>query len=234
MSELTGTGETLKPPRVKICGITNLDDALLASEAGADYLGFIFYPKSKRGTTPQIVKKITAELRRHGDSPILVGVFVNQTAEQMAQVLDECQLDLAQLSGDETPALIGEPQSPIYGRSYKAIRPVSYEEAAADAEWYIPEQQQPGQPAILVDTRHSHLYGGTGKTGDWQLATRLAGEIPGLMLAGGLTPDNVAAAVRQVQPYAVDVASGVEASPGKKDPDKVRAFILKTETVFTR
>ncbi len=230
MSKVQDLGNMNQPPRVKICGITNLDDALLATEAGADYLGFIFYAESKRGTTPQVVKKITAELRRLGEIPILVGVFVNQTAEQMAQVLDECQLDLAQLSGDEIPALIGDPHSPVYGRSYKAIRPASYDEAAADAEWYIPEKQQPGQPTILVDTRHGDLYGGTGRTGDWQLATRLAGEIPGLMLAGGLTPENIAAAVRQVKPFAVDVASGVEASPGKKDPGKVRAFIKSART----
>lgn len=231
MSEKADIGARNQTPRVKICGITSLDDAILATEAGADYLGFIFYPKSKRGTTPETAKNIAAELRRLGNTPILVGVFVNQNAESMAQVLDLCQLDLAQLSGDETPALIGEPHSPIYGRSYKAIRPESFQEAAADAEWYIPEQKLPDQPSLLVDTQHGHLYGGTGKTGDWKLARQLADQFPGLMLAGGLTPENVADAVRQVRPFAVDVASGVEVVPGQKDPAKVQAFINNLRSV---
>jgi phosphoribosylanthranilate isomerase len=217
-------------PAVKICGLTNLEDALIATEAGADYLGFIFYPPSKRGTTPEAARQIVDEIRRRGKPPLLVGVFVNETAERMAQVLDQCGLDLAQLSGDEAPANIGDPQSPLYGRSYKAIRPVSYEEAAAEAEWYVTEKQVPGQPSILIDTHHGRLYGGTGKKGDWRLAARLSAEIPGIMLAGGLTAENIAEAVRQVNPFAVDVASGVEARPGKKDPELVRAFIQNART----
>lgn len=211
--------------KVKICGITNLDDALVAVEAGADYLGFIFYPPSKRTTNVADVQGMVAQLRQLPHCPLLVGVFVDETAVYMADVLDKCQLDLAQLSGNEVPKLIGDPESPIYGRSYKALRPTSLAEAQTDAEWFLPPQMAPGQPSLLLETYHPTLHGGTGQTGDWHIGAQLAQETPGIMLAGGLNADNVARAMAQVQPFAVDVASGVEASPGKKDHDRLRAFI---------
>ena len=211
--------------RVKICGTTNLEDALLAVAAGADYLGFIFYPPSKRAIDVATAKMIVSELKSRDNCPLLVGVFVNETAKHMAQVLDTCRLDLAQLHGDEVPALIGDADSLIYGRSFKALRPTTQAEAEADAEWYIPPRMLPGQPSLLLDTYHPTLRGGTGQKTNWHLSAHLAQLCPGLMLAGGLTPDNVAEAVRQVRPYALDVASGVEAIPGKKAPEKVRAFI---------
>ena len=160
----------------------------------------------------------------------MVGVFVNESGEQMAQTLDYCQLDLAQLSGEEVPALVGDEKSPIYGRSYKAIRPASFLEAEADTEWYTPDDPHPVAPTILIDTYHPTLRGGTGETGDWALSAQLAEKTPRLMLAGGLTADNVATAVAQVHPFAVDVASGVEAKPGKKEPNLVRAFIHNAKT----
>jgi phosphoribosylanthranilate isomerase len=211
--------------KVKICGLTNWDDSLVTVEAGADFLGFIFYPPSKRAIAPQRAKEIVTRLRDRADCPLLVGVFVNETAETSAQILDFCDLDLAQLNGEEVPAQVGDKKSPLYGRSYKALRPTSFVEAEADAEWFLPEQMLPGQPALLIDTHHPTLRGGTGETGDWSLSARLAETVPGLMLAGGLTAVNVAEAVRVVRPYAVDVASGVEAAPGKKDHNLVRAFI---------
>ena len=215
--------------KVKICGITNLEDALVAQEAGADYLGFIFYPPSKRAIDVETARHIVARLRARGDCPLLVGVFVNETAVQMAYVLDYCNLDLAQLSGDEVPSLVGDERSLIYGRCYKALRPTSLAEAEADAEWFLPPGRLDGQPALLIDTYHPTLRGGTGETGDWSISARLAQNIPGLMLAGGLTAENVAEAVRQVRPYAVDVASGVESSPGQKDHQLVRAFIRQAQ-----
>lgn len=223
--------------KVKICGITNLEDAEVAVEAGADYLGFILYPPSKRAVDADTVREIVATLRRQRERcPVLVGVFVNETAVKMAAVLDSANLDLAQLSGDEVPSLIGDESSAIYGRSYKAIRPTSYTEAEMDAEWFVSpvDREQysvvSGQysvvaPSVLIDAYHPNLYGGTGETSDWAISAKLAQNLPGLMLAGGLNPDNVSLAVEQVRPYAVDVASGVEASPGKKDHDKVRRFI---------
>ncbi len=216
--------------KVKICGITNLDDACVAIQSGADYLGFVFYPGSKRFIPASEARHIALRLREQPGCPMLVGVFVNDTAEQMARVLDECALDLAQLSGEEAPALIGDPASPIYGRSFKALQPTSLAEGEADAEWFAPPEPAAGQPTLLLDAYHPNLRGGTGQVADWQLAAQLAAKVPGLMLAGGLTPDNVADAVRLVRPYAVDVSSGVEHEPGKKDHDKVRRFVNNAKT----
>lgn len=216
--------------RVKICGVTNLEDALLAAAAGADYLGFVFYQGSQRAVTPEIVRPIVQALRERPGCPVLVGVFVNEPAAAMAAILDACQLDLAQLSGDEPPALIGEPTSPLYGRSYKALRPTSLAEAEAEAEWYRPPAPVPARPALLLDAHRPGSYGGSGQTSDWAIAAQLAAEMPGLVLAGGLTPDNVAEAIRQVRPFGVDVSSGIEASPGRKDPAKVQAFIQAART----
>jgi len=217
--------------KVKICGITNLEDALVAAEAGADYLGFIFYPPSPRAVDKARARAIADYLRQNlAQPPLLVGVFVNETAVSIAQTLAECGLDLAQLSGEEIPALAGDPKSPIYGRAYKAIRPASAAEAEVEAEWYVvsqpplPSRHSPA-PSLLVDTYHPTLRGGTGIAAQWGIVVYLFEHTPRVMLAGGLRPDNVAAAVAQLRPFAVDVASGVEAYPGKKDHDKVRAFI---------
>ena len=216
--------------KVKICGITNLADAEAAVAAGADYLGFIFYPPSKRAANEDDVREIVRLLRSGKRCPLLVGVFVDESGEKMAEVLDHCDLDLAQLSGEAVPGLIGDERSPVYGRAFKSLRPTSLPEAEADVEWYLaPQRQFPGQPSLLIDTYHPTLRGGTGETGDWSLSAGLAKKVRRLMLAGGLTADNVAEAVRQVQPYAVDVASGVEAAPGKKDQALVRAFIEKAK-----
>ncbi len=211
--------------RVKICGITNLDDALTAVAAGADYLGFIFYPPSKRSVDISVVKGMVVTLRQRVDCPVLVGVFVNESAARMTVVLDEVGLDLAQLSGEEAAALVTDEWLGLYGRAYKAIRPASPAEAVTAVQQYA----APVMPSILIDTWHPTLRGGTGETGDWAISAKLAQQTPGLMLAGGLTPENVGEAVRMVRPYAVDVASGVEASPGKKDPNKVRAFIANAK-----
>lgn len=211
--------------QVKICGLTNLEDALVAMEAGADYLGFIFYPPSKRSIIVNEAQCVTSHLRSLAGCPTLVGVFVNETAQAVSDVLDICQLDLAQLHGEETPNVLGDPASILYGRGYKVIRPTSLEEAEAEAEWFVPPNVPAGTPSILIDTYHPTLRGGTGEKADWTLTARLAEKVPGLMLAGGLNPSNVAEAVRVVKPLAVDVASGVEARPGKKDPALVHTFI---------
>ena len=220
----------MKDVKIKICGITNLEDARAAVEAGADYLGFILYPPSKRTVDAATTRAIVAALREEGvagDGALrFVGVFVNESAATMAELLDRCGLDMAQLSGDEPPALVGDPQSPLYGRSYKALRPLSLAEAEAEAEWYLPPEPPSDAPTLLLDAHHPRLYGGTGQQADWSVAASLARTISGFVLAGGLTPENVAEAVRRVQPFAVDVASGVETLPGRKDHEKVRAFIV--------
>ncbi len=218
--------------RVKICGITNLEDALVAAAAGADYLGFILWPGSKRAIQPAAAAAICQAMRQQRPRPLLVGVFVNASGAEMAAQMDECGMDLAQLHGEEVPALIGDPASPLYGRAYKGLCPTSLAEAEAEAEWYLPPARHPDHPALLIDTYHPHWRGGTGQTGDWQTAAHLAAQIPGLMLAGGLTPHNVAAAVRQVQPFAVDVAGGVEQATGIKDHNAVRAFITAAHSAL--
>jgi phosphoribosylanthranilate isomerase len=220
---------TPHPPAAKICGLTNLEDALVAAAAGADFLGFIFYPPSKRAVTPATVAHISAALRGRPNCPILVGVFVDETAAAMAQILDQCQLDLAQLSGRETPGIVGDPSSELFGRCFKALKPTSLAEAQAEVEWYLPTEPQPGHPTLLIDAYHPSLPGGTGQTADWSIAAALAELTPGLMLAGGLNPNNVAQAIRQVRPFAVDVAGGVEARPGRKDHALIRAFIQNTK-----
>lgn len=211
-------------PKVKICGLTNLEDALVAIEAGADYLGFILYPPSKRAISEKDTKRLVVALRSESKCPPLVGVFVNESAEEIARILAECQLDLAQLSGDETPNLVADPESPIYGRSYKALRPRSKEEAESDIEWFRAPNNG-DLPSLLVDAYDPRLYGGSGKKADWSVAALMAKKTSRLMLAGGLNPYNVAEAVEQVSPFAVDVASGIESQPGKKDHEKVTAFI---------
>jgi phosphoribosylanthranilate isomerase len=217
--------------KVKICGITNLEDALVSVKAGADYLGFIFYPSSKRSVEAVAARKIIEELRKRQDCPLLVGVFVNETAEFVAQMLTKCDLDLAQLSGDEVPSMIGDHGALLFGRAYKGIQPASATEAEVEAEWYAVPNRPDHLPALLIDTYHPSLRGGTGETGDWATSMKLARQYPGLMIAGGLTAANVAEAVTKVRPFAVDVASGVEASPGKKDPALVRAFVANAKSV---
>jgi phosphoribosylanthranilate isomerase len=210
--------------KIKICGITNLDDALAAIEAGADMLGFNFYPKSPRCITTEACAEIQASITNRQSSINTVGVFVNAPADEITAVLDQCGLDLAQLSGDEpvkTLAALGE-------RAFKALRLLD-PESAAEALALIPSRTSP--PAYLVDAYRPGEYGGTGQTADWGLASDLAQRAP-VLLAGGLTPDNVAEAVRQVHPWGVDVASGVEASPGKKDAGKVREFIRNARNML--
>ena len=205
--------------KVKICGLTNLEDAQVAVEAGADLLGFIFYEKSPRYVDPRVVADIVSAIKRAAAVPLCVGVFVNAGPEQILETLAYCALDLAQLHGEEDPASLAA----LGGRSFKALRPrtvVEAEDAAIRFSPYSP----PAGPDILLDAWHPALRGGSGETGDWQLAAGLAGQYR-VLLAGGLTPGNVADAIRQVAPWGVDVASGVEAAPGRKDHDRVREFV---------
>jgi phosphoribosylanthranilate isomerase len=204
--------------KVKICGITNLDDAQAALAAGADLLGFNFYPKSPRYIAPQKAREIAAQIRSDDPRRLLVGVFVNSPLEEVRSILASAQIDLAQLHGDEPVRVLEQ----LNGRGFKALRPTSEEEAALDAEWFAP--YGPNAPVLLVDAYRKDQYGGTGHTADWSIATKLAQRYP-ILLAGGLTPENVAEAVSQVRPWGVDVASGVEVSPGKKDAGKMRAFV---------
>jgi len=145
-------------------------------------------------------------------------VFVNSPLEEVRSILEIAQIDLAQLHGDESVHVVEQ----LHGRGFKALRPTSEAEAEIDAEWFAP--YGPNAPVLLVDAYRKDQYGGTGHVADWSIATKLAQQYP-ILLAGGLTPDNVAEAIRQVRPWGVDVASGVEVSPGKKDVAKMRLFV---------
>ena len=196
---------------IKICGIRTLPDALAAIEAGADYLGFNFYPKSVRFIEKSACAEITSVLKREHPQVKLVGVFVNSSVEEIKDILQTCRLDLAQLHGDETPEIFAQ-LTPHAFRAFRGIPEsnVGYERS--------------GEPAMLIDAAVKGVYGGSGVTADWTAATELAKQYP-LLLAGGLTPENVAEAVRRVRPWGVDVASGVESAPGRKDPVKMKAFV---------
>ena len=195
--------------KVKICGMTQLKDALFAVEQGVDAVGFIFYKKSPRAVTMKTVREIIAKLPPLVDT---VGVFVNESAERLNKIADYCGLDLVQLHGEESPAFCRK----IHRRVIKAFRVKDLQS--------IKQLEKFPVSGFLLDTFSDDLHGGTGKTFDWNLALP-AKKMGPVILAGGLTPRNILQAVRQVRPYGVDVCSGVEKSPGIKDFEKVRAFL---------
>jgi phosphoribosylanthranilate isomerase len=196
--------------RVKICGITNLADAQAAVEAGADALGFNFYEKSPRRMTIPAVAEISKQLPPF---VLRVGVFVNAPEELVTRAIGECGLGLLQFHGDEPPEFCTR-----FGlMSMKAFR-------IRDAESLKELPKYPTE-AWLLDAYSAENLGGTGEKFNWDLAIEAQKFGKPVFLAGGLTPENVAAAVRKVQPFGVDVSSGVESSFGKKDHAKVRAFI---------
>jgi phosphoribosylanthranilate isomerase len=199
--------------RVKICGVTQLEDAVAAAEAGADALGFNFYPKSPRylslAKAAGILKKLPPLVGR-------VGVFVNPTQAEVERALSSMRLDWLQFSGDEDYDFVSRFPADMVIKAFRVT-------AKGDLKACVPFL---GSAAILLDARSEGAYGGTGKAFPWEIA-KLAKKrfARPLVLAGGLRPDNVAEAVRMVRPWAVDVASGVESSPGKKDREKMRRFI---------
>ena len=210
-------------PKVKICGITRLDDALAAAEAGADMLGFNFYERSPRYIAPPECARVVTSLRDRGLVTCTVGVFVNAPPEFVLSTLEMCALDLAQLHGDEPPAML----SLLDERAFKAIRPRTPAEARSAARRYTRDEagsRALRQPALLLDAARAGQYGGTGATVDWSLARGLAATYP-ILLAGGLRLENVGEALRMVRPWGVDVASGVELAPGRKDHKKVAQFV---------
>lgn len=199
--------------KVKICGITSADDARMAVEAGADAIGLIFFEKSPRNIDPGKAARIVAGLPPFVQ---VVGLFVNASLDYVNATADRVGLDIVQLHGEESPAYC----QGVRRRVMKAFRVKGPESLEP-----LPSYQVAG---YVLDAYSPNAYGGTGERFDWDLvlAARQHGPI---ILAGGLTPDNVAEAVARVAPYAVDVSSGVEFAPGKKDPEKVKAFIERAK-----
>ena len=241
--------------QIKICGITNRDDAIVAAEAGADAIGLNFYPRSRRHISLDTAREIIDALPQ---TVVKVGLFVNASAAKVCQVYDDLQLDLIQLHGDEPPEYLaqlgGRPgDCPDFRLSengtvpFRAVRPVmkafrgdcpnfrSSENGTVPFSTldvvtaFLAQCAELGTApgVVMFDSQVAGEYGGTGRTADWDTAREYASQssLPPLVLAGGLTPDNVAEAIRFVRPAAVDVASGVESSPGRKDPAAVKAFV---------
>ncbi len=216
-------------PLVKICGITRSEDAEHAVRAGADWLGLNFWPRSKRHVDRSVAAEVAtaarraAQARSDGAGLALVGVFVNQPLAEIAEIAATVGLDLVQLHGDESPADCRD--AVAAGLSIIKALTVT-RESDIDSLARFPCK------IFLIDTPDPG-YGGSGRTCDWTLASAAVVSGARIVLAGGLTPDNVARAVAEVRPYAVDVASGVEEVPGRKDPDKISAFIRAAKRVAT-
>lgn len=211
---------------VKICGITNLEDALTAVEAGADALGFVFYEKSPRMTTPERVREIVSKLPAQVEK---VGVYVNESAERIEESVQQAGLTAVQLRPGES---VGEFVKYLQAGQSTNHRPkiisVVPSGELLEGGFFITNEVKDALHALLIDSSSASQPGGTGTRFDWDKARGMV-EMLGLriptIVAGGLTAENVAEALSLLQPWGVDVASGVEARPGKKDPAKVRAFV---------
>lgn len=202
---------------VKICGLTNYADALFAMQCGADYLGFVLVPETPRYVAPAQIHKIISMLPKQAKT---VGVFMNESAERVIRIMEETGLDIAQLHGEEEP----EDMEQIgWQRVWKVVSVTKPSIVTSAAKCRA--------GMLLADSIVQGKRGGTGVVCDWSLASKLAAKRD-VVLAGGLNPDNVAEAIRQVKPYGVDVSSGVEKARGVKDHDKIRSFIerAKAET----
>jgi phosphoribosylanthranilate isomerase len=211
---------------IKICGITNIEDACFAAASGADAIGFIFHPPSPRYVTPETVKKIIEELPHH---IITVGVFVNMDSQEVKRIMTLCSLDMVQLHGAESPAFCSQfPRS----RVIKALALRGEDDLAPLHEYPV--------KAMLVDAFDPQRHGGTGERADWALAAKVKEHHP-LILAGGLSLANIQEAIKAIAPDAVDINSGVESAPGHKDHIKVKEIIelvhslgVRRTTIFSR
>ena len=209
--------------QIKICGITNLADARAAVEAGADMLGFNFFRPSPRFIEPQAAREVIAQLRAEladrAESVAIVGVFVNESSpESLARLARETTIDAAQLHGDE---------SIEFCRELKRLLPdLTIIKVLRAGDEFEPQEAGAYQvDAIMLDTPHAKLRGGTGEVFDWNLARRAQELVPRLFLAGGLSPENVGKAIAEVKPDAVDVCSSIETAPGRKDAARMKAFV---------
>jgi phosphoribosylanthranilate isomerase len=199
-------------PKIKFCGITTLEDAGHAVEAGAWAIGLILWPHSPRSCNPEAAAEIGAALKRRAE---VVGVFVNPTLEEVTRAVEQAGLTMVQLHGDEGPSFCGEVARRTGTKVIKAARIRGRAELQALAPFHTDYH--------LLDSHVPGQQGGSGETFEWEHARAHRGRVP-VILSGGMTPANVGQAIAVVRPFAVDVASGVEASPGRKDPAKLEAF----------
>lgn len=206
---------------VKICGVTSAADAALVAAAGADAIGLNFYPPSPRALTLEKAREVAAAIPA---GVARVGVFVNATPEEIHTRVDALQLDLVQLHGDETPEFL-----PLLREGLRVIKAFRVEGDGSPVDTFLKRANDLGRPleAILLDAAKTGEYGGSGVLADWKLAAEMREIWPPLILAGGLTPVNVAVAIRRARPAAVDTASGVEKGKGIKDEVLVRQFVAK-------
>jgi phosphoribosylanthranilate isomerase len=222
--------------QVKICGITNEADLLAVIEAGADMVGFMLYDKSPRAVTPEFVARCR-QIMREIDAPRVphaIGVFVDPQPDEYAHALTTATLPAAQLHRVADMAKLRELRHVGGACDYPAIQPATLADGNAAVDALRAENLLgllPWQPDLMVDAFHPDLAGGTGKRVDLDLARALNTRAERMMLAGGLTPENVGDVVRAVRPFAVDVSSGVESTPGKKDHAKIRAFVQAVRAV---
>ena len=214
--------------RIKICGITNVDDALAVARAGADAVGLNFYARSPRYITPDVARTIVQTLPA---GIVKVGLFVDTPADQVCRLFDDLQLDLIQLHGDQPPEFLAQlgnrPAMRAFRVGPEGLQPVTAYLIRCCELATLPK-------LVMIDSLMAGEYGGTGKVADWSVAQGYAAtsDVPPLVLAGGLAPENVAEAIRTVRPAAVDVASGVESQPGRKDPVALGRFIEAARGAF--
>jgi phosphoribosylanthranilate isomerase len=221
--------------QIKICGITNEDDARMACEAGVDALGLNFYPKSSRFITQETAARIIQVIP---PKIVKVGVFVNEPAEVVKKTFDTLGLDLIQLHGDEPPEYLAQfglrPVMKAFRLTAEGLPPIREYLCRTGFQPVTEERQVGNLSFVLFDSHVKGVYGGSGTPPDWKACaefSRTPGN-PRLVLAGGLTPENVAEAIRQVRPAAVDTASGVETAPGRKDRELLAAFIKNARSAF--
>jgi phosphoribosylanthranilate isomerase len=206
--------------KVKICGITNFEDAVAATEAGADMLGFNFYRPSSRYIEPDRAREIIVQLRKSDTnfSIQMVGVFVNEPIDSITQIANGLKLDGLQLHGDESPAFCAQLKSLLPGKTIiKALRVNGSFDPRTASSYSV--------QAIMLDAFHAQLRGGTGRVIDWDIARAVRDLVPQLFLSGGLSPENVAQAISRVEPFAVDACSSLESSPGRKDAPRMKEFV---------
>ena len=212
--------------RAKICGIRALDDALAAAEAGADLIGMVFVPERRRRITPKEAKAIVDGVRNSGGPvPRIVGLFADQSIEEVAGVVEFCGLDLAQLCGQETVEFAGQVGCDVIKVVHVAESATASDDAGTGA--LVKEFSGVGH-LVTLDRYVEGIQGGTGKGFDWEVAASLSRSGHPFLLAGGLTPENVSEAITMVKPWGVDVSSGVE-TDGKKDHAKILEFLQKTK-----